>query len=88
MNIISYTDARNNLKSVLDQVIVDATHTVIHRRDAEDAVVMSKSEYDGMMETMHLLASPRNANRLMESLEQLNNGQTVGMSEEEFMAQS
>jgi len=41
MTVINYTEARNNLKSVLDDVVNNADYAVINRRDAEDAVVMS-----------------------------------------------
>ena len=70
MNVVSYTEMRKNLKAVLDSVVNDATHTVIHRRDAEDAVVMSKESYDSLMETLYLLSSPENARRLKSAAEQ------------------
>ena len=41
MRVINFSEARNNLKSVLDQVIDDADYTIITRRDSENAVVMS-----------------------------------------------
>ena len=41
MNVINFSDARSRLKSVLDQVVENADYTVITRRDAQDAVVMS-----------------------------------------------
>jgi len=41
MRIVSFTEARNGLKSVLDHVVNDADYTIITRRDSEDAVVMS-----------------------------------------------
>ena len=57
------------LKAVLDSVVNDAPHTIIHRRDAED-VVMSKESYDSLMETMYLLFSPENARRLKSAADQ------------------
>ena len=63
MRIISFTDARNSLKTVLDNVVNDDDCTVITRRDAEDAVVMSLDYYTSLMETVHLLKSPANADR-------------------------
>ncbi len=68
MNIVNYTEARQNLKQVLDRVSDDRDCTVIVRRNAEDAVIMSKSHYDSLMETMYLLRSPKNAQRLTESI--------------------
>lgn len=70
MNVVSYTEMRKNLKAVLDDVVNDSTHTVIHRRDAKDAVVMSKDSYDSLMETLYLLSSPENARRLKSAVEQ------------------
>ena len=77
MRIVSFTEARNGLKSVLDQVVNDADHTVITRRDSEDAVVMSLDSYNSLMETVHLLKSPANAEHLSKSIEQYRNGEVL-----------
>lgn len=74
MRIVSFTEARNRLKSVLDNVVNDVDYTVITRRDAEDAVVMSMEHYNSLMETVHLLKSPANAVHLSKSIEQYNSG--------------
>ena len=74
MQIISFTEARNSLKSVLDRVVNDADCTVITRRDSEDAVVMSLDYYDSLMETVYLLKSPANAEHLRKSIDQFNQG--------------
>lgn len=75
MRIVTYTYARNTLKSVLDDVVQDADVTVISRRDAEgDAVVMSLDHYNSLMETLHLLQSPANAAHLAQSIKQLRGG--------------
>lgn len=76
MRIISFSEARNKLKSVLDQVVNDADYTVITRRDAEDAVVMSLDQFNGLMETVHLLKSPANAEHLSKSIKQYRAGKT------------
>ena len=47
--VVSFTDARNTLKTVLDQVVNDADYTVITHRDADDAVVMSLDYCNGRM---------------------------------------
>lgn len=77
MRIVSYTEARNGLKSVLDGVVNDADCTVITRRDSEDAVVMSMDHYNSLMETVHLLKSPANANHLAESIAQYKEGRVT-----------
>tara|TARA_B110000285_G_scaffold160291_2_gene178967 strand:+ start:1180 stop:1560 length:381 start_codon:yes stop_codon:yes gene_type:complete len=74
MKVINFSEARNRLKSVLDQVVEDADYTVISRRDAEDAVVMSLDQFNGLMETVHLLKSPANATHLAKSVKQYRNG--------------
>ena len=76
MRVISFSDARNKLKSVLDQVVNDADYTVITRRDADDAVVMSLDQFNGLMETVHLLKSPANAAHLTKSIKQYQSGKT------------
>jgi len=77
MRVVNFTDARNRLKSILDQVVNDADYTVISRRDAEDAVVMSLDQFNGLMETVHLLKSPANAAHLAKSVKQYRDGEVV-----------
>ncbi|WP_448546451.1 type II toxin-antitoxin system Phd/YefM family antitoxin [Thalassotalea fusca] len=77
MRVVSFTEARNSLKSVLDQVVNDVDHTVITRRDAEDAVVMSLEHFNSLMETVHLLKSPANAAHLAKSIEQYKSGRAI-----------
>lgn len=77
MRIISFTEARNALKSVLDGVVNDADTTVITRRDSEDAVVMSLDYYNSLMETVHLLRSPANAEHLNKSIAQFKSGKAT-----------
>lgn len=74
MRVVNFSDARNRLKSVLDQVLEDTDYTVIHRRDADDSVVMSLDHFNGLMETVHLLKSPANAEHLIKSIEQYQSG--------------
>ena len=42
MQVVSFSEARSNLKTVLDRVVEDADYTIVTRRDAPDAVVMSQ----------------------------------------------
>ena len=73
--MVNFSEARNNLKSVIDQVIDDADYTVIARRDAPDAVVMSLDTFNSLIETVHLLKSTPNAAHLARSIEQYRQGQ-------------
>ena len=78
MRILTYTEARNNLKNVLDSTIDNAEVTVIHRRDGEDAVLMGRAYYDSLQETLYLLGNPANAKALFKSIAQ----DKAGLSQE------
>ena len=76
MKVVTYSHARNSLKSVLDGVVQDADVTVISRRDAAgDAVVMSLDSYNSIMETLHLTSNPANAAALAKAIAQDKAGQ-------------
>ncbi|MDD2721003.1 MAG: type II toxin-antitoxin system prevent-host-death family antitoxin [Gallionella sp.] len=76
MKVVTYSHARNALKSVLDGVVQDADVTIISRRDAEgDAVVMSLDSYNSIMETLYLTSSPANAAALSRAIAQDKAGQ-------------
>ena len=77
MRIVSFTEARNSLKSLLDSVVNDADTTIITRRNADDAVVMSLDYYNSLMETVHLLRSTANAEHLNRSIIQFKTGRTT-----------
>ena len=68
MRIVSYSDARNSLKTLLDTVSDDADVTVITRRDASDAVMMSLDHYQSIVATLHLVSTPANAAHLAKSI--------------------
>ncbi|MEO6112838.1 MAG: type II toxin-antitoxin system prevent-host-death family antitoxin [Sphingomicrobium sp.] len=74
MDVFSYSDARANLKDVMDRVIEDRTHVVVTRQKAEAVVMVSLSEWNAIEETMHLLSSPKNAERLRASIQQMEAG--------------
>ena len=77
MEVITFTEARNKLKNVLDRVVDDADYTVITRRDADDAVVMSLDYFNSLLETVHLLKSPANAAHLERSIAQYRRGEVT-----------
>ena len=64
----TYTRLRENLASVLDQVSEDREVVIVRRRGAQDVALIPADELSGLMETAHLLRSPKNAQRLLEAL--------------------
>lgn len=71
---VTASEARKNLFPLIEQVNEDRTPVEITSRRG-DAVLLSRDEFDALQETAHLLRSPRNARRLLESLDQAVNGQ-------------
>jgi len=71
MQVVSLTEARNNLKSVFDSVYLDNDEVIIHRKGHENVVMISMDEYNSMKETNYLLSSPANKENLLLSLKQL-----------------
>jgi antitoxin YefM len=74
MEVLTYSDARKNLKSVMDKVVADHSEAIITRRNGEAVVMVSLSEWNSIRETEYLLSTPQNAKRLREGIEQLNAG--------------
>ncbi len=64
----SYTEARANLASLCDEVAESREPLVIHRRGARDVALVAADELDSLIETAHLLRSPKNARRLITPL--------------------
>ena len=77
MQVVLFTEARNNLKTILNQVIEDTDCILITRDDAEDTVVMSPDYYNSLMETLHLLNTPANAAHLQKSIKQFRQGKAM-----------
>ena len=77
MRVVNFSEARNSLKHVIDQVVDDADYTVIARRDAPDAVLMSLDTFNSLIETVHLLRSPANAAHLERSIAQYRSGKVA-----------
>lgn len=71
MTAVSFEKARKNLKQVLDQVHENSETITIVRKNGRNAVIMSEQEYNQLMETIYVLQSPKNAERLLASIRQL-----------------
>ena len=74
MAYVSYSQLRNNLASYMDEVCDDRAPLFVTRQNARSVVLMSEDDYEGLMETVHLLKSPANAARLLRSINEANQG--------------
>jgi len=83
LDAISYSEARKNLANIMDSVCDDRDVIVITRRKARPVVMMSLDEYNSIQETAHLLQSPANAGRLLESIAEMQEGKAFSRSLEE-----
>jgi antitoxin YefM len=70
VEVTTYSEARAKLKHFMDVANDDSLPIIITRRKGGHAVLVSKDEWDGMLETLHLLRSPKNAERLYDALAQ------------------
>ena len=77
MEVTSYTNFRQHLKSFMDMVFKDHVPLFVTRNNGEDMVLISKADYESMQETLYLLSNPENARRLNEGIQQYKNGETM-----------
>lgn len=73
----NFSEFRAGLKKYLDSVEDDNETLIIKRKSGKGTVIISLDEYNSMMETLHLLSSKKNANRLYESIHQMKSGKTI-----------
>jgi antitoxin YefM len=85
MNIVTYTEARNNFSSILDKATEDHDPQIISRRNGKDAVLLSLDDYESLQETDYLLRSPNNAKRLLNSVDTINSGKTSPYSRSKLL---
>jgi len=72
---VSYTDLRQNLARYMDEAAQSRAPILVTRQNGKGNVVMlAEEEFAGWQETVHLLSSPRHAERLMRSIRELNEG--------------
>lgn len=73
----NYTEFRTGLKKYLDEVEENNETLIIKRGTGNGTVLISLDEYNSIMETVHLLSSKANADRLYESIKQIKEGKKV-----------
>ena len=88
MSTITYDNARANLATLLDEVASTREAVVIQRAGHPDVAMLPADELSSLMETAHLLRSPRNAERLLGALDRARKGGGVPMTIEELRAQA
>lgn len=77
MIVVNYSEFRESLRNLLDRVENDHEILVVKRRKGKGSVLISLDEYNSLMETVHLLSSKANADRIYESMQQMKEGNTV-----------
>lgn len=73
----NFSEFRTQLKKYLDDVEDNNETLIVKRKTGKGTVVISLDEYNSIMETVHLLSSKANADRLFESISQMKEGKTV-----------
>jgi antitoxin YefM len=73
----NFSEFRTGLKGFLDSVENDNETLIIKRKSGKGTVLISLDEYNSIMETMHLLSTKKNADRLYESIQQMKDSKTV-----------
>ncbi|WP_456433722.1 type II toxin-antitoxin system Phd/YefM family antitoxin [Nitratifractor sp.] len=71
MQALLYSQARNNLRELINQVCDDYDECLISTKDGKQAVLLSFEEYAAMRETLYLLSSKANRDRLLDAVEQI-----------------
>lgn len=74
MLAVNYTTLRDNMKSYMDQVTDDYETMIVTRKNNKNVVMMSEEAYNNLMENIHIMGNKANYDWLMESKEQLENG--------------
>ena len=73
MQAVFYSQARNNLREIINKVCDDFDEYIITTKDEQSVVLISYEEYSSMKETIYLLSSKNNRDRLNNAVEQIEN---------------
>ena len=71
MQAVGYSQARNNLRSLINNVCQNYDEVTITTKDNKSAVLLSKDEFDSMKETLYLLSSKNNRDRLLDAIDEI-----------------
>jgi antitoxin YefM len=74
MQVVNFTEARNNLKSIFDDVYHNSEEVIVNRKNGENVVIISLDRFNAMNETEYLMRSPKNKEHILASLKELEEG--------------
>lgn len=77
MQAVLYSQARNNLREIINKVCNDFDQFIITTKDKKSVVLISQDEYNSMKETIYLLASKKNRDRLLSAIDQIENSKFI-----------
>ena len=72
-----YSQARNNLRDIINQVCDNFEEFIITTKEKQSAVLISQDEYNSMKETLYLLSSKNNRDRLLDAVEEIENSKFI-----------
>lgn len=77
MQAVFYSQARNNLRDIINQVCDNFEEFIITTKSKQSVVVISQAEYNSMKETIYLLSSKNNRDRLLDAVNQIESAKFV-----------
>ena len=77
MQAVLYSQARNNLRAIINQVCNNFEEFIITTKEKQSAVLISQDEYNSMKETLYLLSSKNNRDRLLDAVEEIESSKFI-----------
>ena len=74
MQVVNFTEARNNLKAIFDDVYHNSDEVIVNRKNGENVVIISLDQFNAMNETEYLMRSANNKKHILDSLKELEEG--------------
>jgi len=77
MQAVLYSQARNNLRDIINQVCDNFEEFIITTKEKQSVVLISQDEYNSMKETLYLLSSKNNRDRLLDAVQEIENSRFI-----------
>jgi antitoxin YefM len=77
MQAVLYSQARNNLRDIINQVCDNFEEFIITTKEKQSVVLISQDEYNSMKETLYLLSSKNNRERLLDAVEEIESSKFI-----------